>query len=104
MEDADTRFINVWSHLYQCGRSEEEVEEILSAYDRWLSEVVDPLVREGKVRWMTFDEIAEFHLKREKERFTFISALAQKVEKNDVLAKINGQMGLGLSMFLELHG
>lgn len=110
LEDADPRFINVWwasAHLYQCGRTEEEVEEILSAYDRWLSEVVDPLVKEGKVRWMTFDEIAEFYLKWEKERFMFISALAQKsAEKsNDVLAKTNSWMRVqGLSMYLELHG
>ena len=81
LENVDCRFINVWwfsSHLYQTGRDEEEVERVLEAYDKWLTEVVDPLVKQGKVKWMTFDEIAELYLKWEKERCLFTSALAHK--------------------------
>ncbi len=74
----DERFVNVWwvsSHLYQMGASEEEVERALEAYDRWLTEVVDPLVRDGRVVWMTFDEVAELYLRWERERLIYLSSL-----------------------------
>jgi len=77
LESVDERFVNVWwvsSHLYQTGASEEEVERVLQAYDRWLTEVVDPLVRQGRVVWMTFDEVAQLYLRWEAERLRYISS------------------------------
>ncbi len=68
--------INVWwasSHLYQTGADEREVRASLQAYERWFSEVVDPLVEQGKVVWMTFDEMAELFLKWEKARLRYES-------------------------------
>jgi len=77
LRDVDNRFINVWyfgSHLYQCvGENDEQTEEALERYDNWLTNVVDPLVRSGRVRWMTFDEIAEIFLRWELERQKFLS-------------------------------
>ncbi len=104
LEDADHRFINVWwfsSHLYQCGRSEEEVERVLNAYDKWLSEVVDPLVEQGKVRWMTFDEIAMIYLRWEKERCIYISALNQGSADNGYVILAGVSLGnVGDSFYL----
>jgi len=34
-------------------------QEPFAVVDRWLSEVVDPLVRDGRVRWATFSEMAD---------------------------------------------
>ena len=76
LQNVDGRFINVWwfsSHLYQCGRNPADVQRVLDAYDKWLTEVIDPLVKEGKVVWMTFDEIAQIYLKWEKERYIYIT-------------------------------
>ncbi len=35
--------------------------------DRWLTEIVDPLVKAGKIRWATFSEMADAYRKWEKE-------------------------------------
>jgi len=81
LQKVDDRFINVWwvsSHLYQTGGTEEEVERVLRAYDEWLTRVVDPLVKQGKVVWMTFDEIAQIYLKWERERLRYISSIEQQ--------------------------
>ncbi len=70
LSDMDADHINVWwasSHLYQTGTG-EELERVLQAYERWFTEVVDPLVRQGKVMWMTFDEMTRLYLKWEKAR------------------------------------
>ncbi len=70
LADMDGEHINVWwasSHLYQTGTG-EELERVLQAYEKWFTEVVDPLVRQGKVVWMTFDEMAELYLKWEKAK------------------------------------
>ncbi len=76
LQCVDGRFINVWwfgSHLYQCGRNPEDTQRVLDAYDKWLTEVVDPLVEEGKAVWMTFDQMAQTYLKWEKERYIYIT-------------------------------
>jgi len=108
LEDADSRFINVWwfsSHLYQSGGSESETEKVLNAYEKWLTEVVDPLVKEGKVKWMTFDEIAEIYLKWEKERCKYASSLAQKSmnSTSNIHAKSEPSRNV-LEIFLVLAG
>jgi len=104
LEDADCRFINVWwfsSHLYQTGRKEEEVERVLDAYDKWLTEVVDPLVKQGKVKWMNFDEIAEFYLKWEKERYLFTSTLTHKSVDEESCPVASCSKGLSVFPTLE---
>lgn len=35
--------------------------------DRWLTEVVDPLVKAGKIKWATFSEMADAYVKWERE-------------------------------------
>ena len=95
LNDTDPRFINVWwfsSHLYQCGANNMEVEKVLKEYDRWLTQVVDPLVRQGRVKWMTFDEIANLYLKWEKERCIYISRYAQNTVNMEDNAGIQGFM------------
>ena len=85
LEKVDGRFINVWwasSHLYQSVGTEEETERVLQAYDEWLTNVVDPLVKQGKVVWMTFDEIAEIYLKWERERLRYISSLEEQQRRS----------------------
>ncbi len=70
LAEMDAEHINVWwasSHLYQTGTG-EELGRVLQAYEKWFTDVVDPLVRQGKVIWMTFDEMAEVYLKWEKAR------------------------------------
>ncbi len=70
LSDMDADHINVWwasSHLYQTGTG-EELERVLQAYERWFTQVVDPLVRQGKVIWVTFDEMTQLYLKWEKAR------------------------------------
>ncbi len=70
LADMDAGHINVWwasSHLYQTGTG-EELEKVLQAYEKWFKEVVDPLVRQGKAVWMTFDEMTQLYLRWEKAR------------------------------------
>ncbi len=77
LSSVDERFVNVWwasSHLYQTGASEDEVGRVLQAYDRWLMEVVDPLVADGRVVWMTFDEVTQLYLRWEAERLRYVSS------------------------------
>ena len=83
LSSVDERFVNVWwasSHLYQTGASEDEVRRVLQAYDRWMSDVVDPLVADGRVVWMTFDEVAQLYLRWEAERLRYISSRLGQAE------------------------
>ncbi len=78
LADSDEDHINVWwvsSHLYQSGGTKEETDRVLQAYEYWFSKVMDPLVRQGKIVWMTFDEMTELYLKWEKARQRYESNL-----------------------------
>ena len=69
LKDMESGMINTWyvsSHLYQCG-SGTEVEEVLEAYEEWLKEL-ELLMKEGRVVFLTFDEIAQIYLRWEKAR------------------------------------
>ncbi len=43
-------------------------DEPYAALRRWLEEVIDPLVREGKVRWATLSEMADLYTRWEAEK------------------------------------
>ncbi|MCD6245181.1 MAG: alpha/beta fold hydrolase, partial [Candidatus Korarchaeota archaeon] len=86
LADSDEDHINVWwvsSHLYQSGGTEEETSRVLQAYERWFTEVMDPLAREGKIIWMTFDEMTEIYLKWEKARQRYESRFDAQDTKID---------------------
>lgn len=103
LEDADENFINVWwcsSHLYQSGGTEEQTQRVINAYDKWFTEVVDPLVEQGKVKWMTFDEIAQIYLKWEKERCIYTSAIKTTTTKT---ASINPHQPNEINLNINLN-
>lgn len=70
LKDMSEGKVNTWwvsSHLYQCGGSEEEVEKVLEAYEEWLSSL-KPLMEDGTIVFLTFDEMAEVYLRWELAR------------------------------------
>ena len=61
MNEADPERINVFSamwHPFNFQHPENDTEE-LEVWDNWLTEVIDPLITDGRVIWNSYVEIAE---------------------------------------------
>ena len=70
LEQARPQTVQVWwcsSHLYQTGDANQR-SRVLAAYDAWFTQVVDPLVAQGQVAWLNFDQMAQVYLRWEKVR------------------------------------